>query len=241
MLARSRALLMLTGVLTTALTAGLVSADLSYTEAINGELSNDRFAPTFITLTPGSNLITGTFGPSGVFDVWDLDYVTVTIPTDHSLVALTLLSVSVGGAVSFIGVEEGEHITVPLESPNAAPLLGWTHFGNADEGLDLLPAIAAGPGAAGFTPPLAAGQYALWIMEIDMSQTHSYSFDFSIMPDPPACPADFNRDGTLDVPDVFAFLAAWFAEDPASDLDGQPGIQVSDIFAFLSVWFAGCP
>ena len=241
MLKRPRALSLLTGVLLSALSAEVVSADLSYIEAIDGELSNDRLAPTFITLTPGSNRISGTFGPSGVFDVWDLDYVTVTIPVEHSLVALTLVSVSVGGAVSFIGVEEGEHITVPLESPNAAPLLGWTHFGNADEGLDLLPAIAAGPGAMGFTPPLAAGQYALWIMEIDMSQTHSYSFDFEVVPDSPACPADFNHDGTGDVPDIFSFLAAWFAGEPSAEFDGQAGVNVSDIFAFLSLWFVGCP
>jgi hypothetical protein len=232
---------LLSGVLTAALSAGGVSADLSYTEAIDGELSSDRLAPTFITLTPGSNRITGTFGPSGVFDVWDLDYVTITIPAGHSLVALTLVSVSVGGAVSFIGLEEGEHITVPLESPDPAPLLGWTHFGNADEALDLLPAIAAGPGAMGFTPPLAARQYALWIMELDMSQTHSYSFYLSIVPDPPACPADFNNDGNGDVPDIFAFLAAWFASDATAEFDGQPGISVPDIFSFLSLWFVGCP
>jgi len=56
-----------------------------------------------------------------------------------------------------------------------------------------------------------------------------------------ACPGDFNNDGVIGVPDIFAFLAAWFAADPAADVDGNPGITVPDIFAFLSVWFTPCP
>jgi hypothetical protein len=58
---------------------------------------------------------------------------------------------------------------------------------------------------------------------------------------PPVCPADFDNNGTTNVPDIFAFLSAWFAQDPAADFDGVPGITVPDIFAFLSAWFAGCP
>jgi hypothetical protein len=30
----------------------------------------------------------------------------------------------------------------------------------------------------------------------------------------PSCPADFNGSGTLNVPDIFAFLSAWFAGCP---------------------------
>jgi hypothetical protein len=56
-----------------------------------------------------------------------------------------------------------------------------------------------------------------------------------------ACPGDFDQDGTVAVPDIFAFLAAWFALDPAADLDGNPGVEVPDIFAFLSFWFTPCP
>jgi hypothetical protein len=44
----------------------------------------------------------------------------------------------------------------------------------------------------------------------------------------------------VQVPDIFAFLAAWFAEDTAADFDGIGGIAVPDIFAFLAAWFAGC-
>ncbi len=63
--------------------------------------------------------------------------------------------------------------------------------------------------------------------------------DFAINGTPP-CPADFDASGSVDVPDIFAFLAAWFAMDESADIDGVPGLAVSDIFFFLSLWFAGC-
>jgi len=59
--------------------------------------------------------------------------------------------------------------------------------------------------------------------------------DFAI-----SCEADFDENGAREVTDIFAFLSAWFAEDPSADFDGTPGIGVPDIFAFLSLWFAGC-
>ena len=56
----------------------------------------------------------------------------------------------------------------------------------------------------------------------------------------PDCAADFNADGEVTVPDIFAFLSAWFATGDAADFDGNNAIEVPDIFAFLSAWFAGC-
>lgn len=55
------------------------------------------------------------------------------------------------------------------------------------------------------------------------------------------CLADFDGNSAVEVPDIFAFLSAWFAGDPSSDIDGDTFVQVPDIFAFLSLWFAGCP
>jgi len=54
----------------------------------------------------------------------------------------------------------------------------------------------------------------------------------------PCCRADFDGDDTVGVPDIFAFLSAWFAASATADIDGD-GIGVPDIFAFLSLWFAG--
>lgn len=56
----------------------------------------------------------------------------------------------------------------------------------------------------------------------------------------PCCIADFDGNDTVAVPDLFAFLSAWFSQSPAAEFDGAPGITVPDIFAFLGLWFAGC-
>ncbi|HMN41529.1 MAG TPA: GC-type dockerin domain-anchored protein [Phycisphaerales bacterium] len=62
---------------------------------------------------------------------------------------------------------------------------------------------------------------------------------FAPGPCPEPCVADFNHSGTLEVQDIFDFLNAWFAGNPAADVNGG-GLAVSDIFAFLNLWFAGC-
>lgn len=56
-----------------------------------------------------------------------------------------------------------------------------------------------------------------------------------------ACRTDFDGNGEVQVPDIFAFLTAWFAGDLAADFDGVDGLGVPDIFAFLTAWFEGCP
>jgi len=55
------------------------------------------------------------------------------------------------------------------------------------------------------------------------------------------CNADFNGNGNSEVPDIFAFLSAWFAQSPLADSNVDGAIGVTDIFLFLAIWFAGCP
>ena len=54
------------------------------------------------------------------------------------------------------------------------------------------------------------------------------------------CSADFDGNGAAEVPDIFAFLSAWFAGSGSTDYDGNGQREVPDIFAFLCAWFAGC-
>lgn len=54
------------------------------------------------------------------------------------------------------------------------------------------------------------------------------------------CPADFDGSGIVSVPDIFAYLAAWFAQSPAAEWDGAAGLDAADLFAFLEQWFQGC-
>jgi hypothetical protein len=56
----------------------------------------------------------------------------------------------------------------------------------------------------------------------------------------PHCAGDWNANGVRNVPDIFAFLTAWFAGDAVTDLDGSGVTDVPDIFEFLSRWFAPC-
>jgi hypothetical protein len=54
------------------------------------------------------------------------------------------------------------------------------------------------------------------------------------------CPLDFTGDRLAGVPDIFAFINAWFAGAEGADFDGLNGIAVADIFAYLNAWFVGC-
>jgi len=72
---------------------------------------------------------------------------------------------------------------------------------------------------------------------LELQPAHARSY-FLVQLTHPACPADWNLDGTLTVPDIFDFLSAWFAG--AADFDGSGQTTVPDIFVFLATWFAGC-
>ena len=63
---------------------------------------------------------------------------------------------------------------------------------------------------------------------------------FPLRPLLPGLPTslDVNGDLVVNVPDIFAFLSAWFAG--TADFDGSGATNVPDIFAYLSAWFAGC-
>ncbi|MFO0829537.1 MAG: hypothetical protein U0572_15470 [Phycisphaerales bacterium] len=159
-------------------------AGFVYVEGVDGDLSDDRFHPTLLQLGAGSNMLVGADGPSSVPDVPDLDYVTLVVAPGFQLERLVLVDADVGGAFSFIGVESGPIISTPWDDPDPAPLLGWMHYGSADEGHDVLPAIGQGNGAIGFRGPLPTGTYTLWLMELDGARPHDYSFEFVVTPIP---------------------------------------------------------
>lgn len=54
------------------------------------------------------------------------------------------------------------------------------------------------------------------------------------------CAADHDSDGVATVPDIFAFLADWFAGSTRADANRDATLNVGDIFSFLSIWFTGC-
>lgn len=160
--------------------ARVVHAAGFYDESIDGDLSDQRLAPTARTLLLGTQTLSGTFGPSGTQGVPDLDYLTVTVVAGQEISALTVRTADVGGGASFMGVQRGAQVTVPYTTVDPSPLLGWTHFYTSSVGEDILPLIGIGPGAIGFQGALGAGQYTFWIMELADDRTFSYSFDFEV-------------------------------------------------------------
>jgi len=152
----------------------------TYTEGTNGDLGNVGTSPTNVTLTNGSNLITGST-VSG-----DRDYLHVTLPGGSSLSQILLNSYSAAD-LSFMGVQSGTQVTVDPTAGTATGLIGWTHFGPALVGTNILDDVGAGNtnGATGFTPPLTGSDYSFWIQQTGATLTN-YQFDFVVVPEPSA-------------------------------------------------------
>ena len=59
----------------------------------------------------------------------------------------------------------GDYFSVDPANPDVTQLLGYYHYGVADIGLDILPAMGAGPGSIGFTGALGPGDYSFWVRQ----------------------------------------------------------------------------
>ena len=57
---------------------------------------------------------------------------------------------------------------------------------------------------------------------------------------PPFCPADFNRDGTVDFFDYLDFVSAFADEDPTADFNGDAIVDFFDYLDFAQAFGAGC-
>lgn len=95
-------------------------------------------------------------------------------------------------------------------------------------------------------PPLPGAQ----AHDLGITLAHSIDYPFNIqpldiqailVPIEPACPADFNADGVLNMLDYFAFRAAWAQKDPAADLNGDGLFTFADYLIFRQLYAQGCP
>jgi hypothetical protein len=59
-------------------------------------------------------------------------------------------------------------------------------------------------------------------------------------PRPPACPADFNGDNTVDFFDYLDFVAAFASEDPSADFNGDNTIDFFDYLDFVAAFAGDC-
>lgn len=133
----------------------------SLSESETGDLSDDIAAPTPFEVGPGVNTLTASTA-SG-----DLDYATFTVGPCDILAQVTVenFTSDAGDSVAFIALASGSTFPVPFEggATDVSALLGFSHFGTADIGQDILQRVGEGIGAISFTSPLPAGDYTLWL------------------------------------------------------------------------------
>ncbi|MEO0570720.1 MAG: hypothetical protein AAF039_03375 [Bacteroidota bacterium] len=137
--------------------------DVIHDEQEDGDLSNDNTAPSAFTLSLGSNRLRA--GQRG--DPRDIDYITITIGDGNQLSEIILDDfLAEEDNLAFIGIVEGNTFPVDVAAgtnPEPSALLGGLIYGAADVGMNILSDIGAFDGVQGFTPPLPAGSYTIWL------------------------------------------------------------------------------
>jgi hypothetical protein len=158
--------------------AAPATAGVSYTEDSMPDLSDDGLAPTLLDVGLGNNIIEGLTGRND--GVIDRDYFTLTLLDGEALSQIIFTNGSNIG-LSFIGVQEGNQLTVDPAAADATGLLGWYHYSSADLGTDILDDIGvAKAGSTGFTGPLGPGTYTFWVQEASPGDPVEYRFNFIV-------------------------------------------------------------
>jgi hypothetical protein len=154
-------------------------ATVVWDEAVNGDLSNNRTVPTPLVVGNGVNTIrgslTGNFGDGEYYD-----YVTFGIPAGYAMVAIKLDALtSANSGATIIGLAAGNTFPTDPNGGNASMMLGWTTAAPTGVGSDILPTMAkanyGGVGNSGFSIPLAASTYSLWIQDYNTPATYQLS------------------------------------------------------------------
>jgi hypothetical protein len=150
----------------------------------NGDLSNDRTAPTVLAAVPGVNSLAMSSATG------DRDYFTFTVPAGYVLSSIFHKTYVSTDDLSFFALQNGSSITEPPTGTNAANLLGYVHHGVPTVGSEIIDNLATSnaltPAAAGFTPPLPAGSYAFWVQQTGAAATYSFDFVLTPVPEPAA-------------------------------------------------------
>lgn len=142
-------------------TDGSTSFSTPYDEDIDGDISDDRLAPTAIALSDGNNVISACQDGSPR----DIDYFTFNVPSGKILerIDITDYTTTPTSNRAFIGIQAGNTFTEPASGTNVANLLGGLTYGENEDGTNILPEMGMLGGAMGFTPPLTTGDYTIWL------------------------------------------------------------------------------
>ena len=148
-------------------------------ESSQGDLSDDRLAPTPFVLAAGASEILGTVMAG------DRDYWSIVVPSGHRLDEIIVLDYAgASGGFAFTGIQAGAAVTVDPGDFTAVGLLGWVLFGDGEIGTDVLDDMAvSGNGATGFVPPLGPGTYSVWTQETSTTPSE-YVLSYVVTPEP---------------------------------------------------------
>lgn len=198
-----------------------LGAFIDFDEAVDGDLSNEPEDPSELTLEAGSNTISATTGAGDA----DQEFVTVTVPDGLQLDTVVLDAFSPAGDAAFVGVQEGDVFTEPLnESADTGSLLGFTLFGggSGDIGSDILDNIGSGAGTIGFDGALPSGDYTFALQQL--SEPSEYTLEFNVSevaaePETPETPTEEPETPMDELPVVsFEVVPANFSEESADNL-----------------------
>jgi len=172
-----------------ALLAAAPAKAILFDEAVSGDLSNNKGAPTALTLTAGSNSVIGTVNGFGNGD--PQDWVSFTILPGFVMTSYVNSNYNSTDPQGFTGFQFGSSFSGDeFLAPSYA---GYAHFGTAATnpdgsppsstvGVDLLPLMADSsfaPDATGFNPPLGPGTYTFLIQQGN-DVTTGYQFDMTV-------------------------------------------------------------
>ena len=154
---------------------------LAYDESVDGDLSTDRENPTVRALAAGANSVALMTGGEGDRQ----DYLTVQLEPCMTLDSVFVQSYegSGGDEIGALILQRGNTLTVdPAQAFNSIDqLLGFTLFGTANVGLDVLAMAGEGQGAEGFTTPLPADNYTFWLNQTGPQATYELIFNVSLV------------------------------------------------------------
>jgi hypothetical protein len=100
---------------------------------------------------------------------------------------------------------------------------------SAPQGIDFEPGGGGGGGGGPAGAPLV-----LHLAEAGASESFRVSIETS--PPAPACPADTNDDGHVDVSDLVIVITAWGGTQPGADVNDDGVVGVADVVAVLLAW-----
>lgn len=167
-----------------------ISAAMAFSvdEAIDGDLSGIEQFPTELTLSLGSNVISGSAGSAGLNQ--DFDIFTFSVLPNTVLNSITVNAYTPSNGVSFLGMQSAVQWTAGKGNGiTGSALSGWTLFGANDIGTNILPSMStAGSGASGFSLPLGSGDYVFLIQDTGSAINYELNFTASPVPLPASLP-----------------------------------------------------